>query len=224
MSTEAWMIDDGGKSPGRNCDALSHCSQHLFPFMYIVKHLSSFLRLFPLSVMWSWSPALCNSLYLLPLCEAYSLSQLPTSRDKGLRIHCKKYITYFIIMSCIWGYSVCFRLSWRYMWFELVYKYNFLKFGIMTPFCSGGVNAVCPTHSEASQTERSEFGAGKGLLQCHARRSMAHALKSFSLPEEFSSKHLKMAGGMGEVSGYLISSCTVLWLADGETAGWCHRG
>ena len=33
-------------------------------------------------------------------------------------------------------------------------------------------------HSEAKQTEMSEFGAEKGLLQGHARRQVAHALKT----------------------------------------------
>ena len=45
------------------------------------------------------------------------------------------------------------------MWLEFAYKYNFLKFGIMTPFCSGAINVVCLKQSEAKQTERSESGA-----------------------------------------------------------------
>ena len=36
-------------------------------------------------------------------------------------------------------------------------------------------------HSEAKQTEMSEFGAEKGLLQGHERRKVAHALKSLEL-------------------------------------------
>ena len=40
-------------------------------------------------------------------------------------------------------------------------------------------------HSEAKHTKTSEFGAEKGLLQGHARRRVAHALKSPELPEGF---------------------------------------
>ena len=40
-------------------------------------------------------------------------------------------------------------------------------------------------HSEAKQTEILEFGAEKGLLQGHARRRVAPALKSPELPKGF---------------------------------------
>ena len=40
-------------------------------------------------------------------------------------------------------------------------------------------------HSEAKQTETSEFEEDKGLLQVCARRQVAQALKSPMLPEEF---------------------------------------
>ena len=33
------------------------------------------------------------------------------------------------------------------------------------------LKSVCPMHSEAKQTEMSEFGAEKGLLQGQARRT-----------------------------------------------------
>ena len=39
--------------------------------------------------------------------------------------------------------------------------------------------------SEARQSEMLELGAEKGLLQGHARREVAHALKSLELPEGF---------------------------------------
>ena len=38
---------------------------------------------------------------------------------------------------------------------------------------------------DAKQTETSEFGAEKGLLQGHARRPVAHALKSPNSPKGF---------------------------------------
>ena len=44
---------------------------------------------------------------------------------------------------------------------------------------------LCPMHSEAKQMETSEFAAEKGLLQGHARRRVAQALKSPKLSEGF---------------------------------------
>ena len=40
---------------------------------------------------------------------------------------------------------------------------------------------MCPKHSDAKQTEMMGFGAEKGLLQGHARRWVAQALKSLKL-------------------------------------------
>ena len=40
---------------------------------------------------------------------------------------------------------------------------------------------MCPTHSEAKQTEMSEFGAEKFLLQGHARSPVTHALVNSKL-------------------------------------------
>lgn len=39
VSTEAWMIDDGGNKSLSRKAVLSYCSQHLFPPMYILKHV-----------------------------------------------------------------------------------------------------------------------------------------------------------------------------------------
>ena len=44
---------------------------------------------------------------------------------------------------------------------------------------------LCLMHGEAKQTGTSEPGAEKGLLQAHAGRWVAHALKSPKLPEGF---------------------------------------
>ena len=45
-------------------------------------------------------------------------------------------------------------------------------------------------YNEAKHTEISELGAKKGLLQGHAKRQVAHALKSAGLPfESVSAKH-----------------------------------
>lgn len=54
--------------------------------------------------------------------------------------------------------------------------------------------SMCLTHSDAKHTKTSEFGAGKGLLQGHARRwmlasSVLHALKSPKLSGSVSTKH-----------------------------------
>ena len=46
-------------------------------------------------------------------------------------------------------------------------------------------------HSEAKHTKTSEFGAEKGLLQGHARRCVAHALKSPEFPEGFQQSIVK---------------------------------
>ena len=44
---------------------------------------------------------------------------------------------------------------------------------------------MCLTHGETKQTEMSEFGAEKVLLQGHARRWVTHALKSPEILEGF---------------------------------------
>ena len=41
---------------------------------------------------------------------------------------------------------------------------------------------MCPMRSEVKPTKMSEFGADKGLLQDHARRQVAQALKALSSP------------------------------------------
>ena len=50
---------------------------------------------------------------------------------------------------------------------------------------------MCLTHGEAKQTEMSEFGADKVLLQGHARRWVTHAPKSPELLEGFWQNILK---------------------------------
>ena len=66
-----------------------------------------------------------------------------------------------------------------------------------------------------------EFEAEKGFLQGHARK------RSDSCPDK-----LKIREGLWqsifkeqvrESVGFMISLNTVLSLADGEAAGWCHR-
>lgn len=44
---------------------------------------------------------------------------------------------------------------------------------------------MCPTHSDPKQAEKPMFGAQKGLLLGHARRRVAHALKSPELAKGF---------------------------------------
>ena len=53
---------------------------------------------------------------------------------------------------------------------------------------------------------------------------MAHSLKSPRLPEVFGKAFLKGKWRGVGVARYMISLCTILWLADGEAAGWCHSG
>lgn len=45
--------------------------------------------------------------------------------------------------------------------------------------------SICPAHSEAKQTEMSEFWAKKGLLQEHIRRTGGLCSKTPKLPERF---------------------------------------
>ena len=59
---------------------------------------------------------------------------------------------------------------------------------------------MCLMHSEAKQTETSEFGAEKGLLQGHARRRVAHTLKTLNSLKAFSNALLKEREGKGMVS------------------------
>lgn len=51
--------------------------------------------------------------------------------------------------------------------------------------------------SEVKQTEKVELGIGKGLLQGHARRQVAPALKSLELSEGFLQSIFK-SGGAGD--------------------------
>ena len=82
---------------------------------------------------------------------------------------------------------------------------------------------VCPTHSEAKQTETLEFGAEKGLLQGQARRTGGSCPKTLDSSKGFSKVLLKARQGRG-ITGYGISLCTILWLVDGEVTGQCPRG
>ena len=50
---------------------------------------------------------------------------------------------------------------------------------------------VGPAHSEAKQTEVSECGAEKGLLQDHARRQVARAPQTPNSPKRFRKAFLK---------------------------------
>ena len=63
-------------------------------------------------------------------------------------------------------------------------------------------------------------------VYCKAMKGdeVAHALKSLELPEGFQQSIFKGQVIGAGLSGYVISLRTVLWLADGEAAGWCHRG
>lgn len=67
---------------------------------------------------------------------------------------------------------------------------------------------MCPKHSDAKQTEMMGFSAEKGLLQGHARRWVAQALKSLKLPE---AKHFYRQGvGKGVVIGSVMGLCMIL--------------
>lgn len=65
-------------------------------------------------------------------------------------------------------------------------------------------------HGEAKQTE-TEFGAEKDLLQGYVRRRGGLCPKKPQAPQVVSTKHFSKPGE-GMVLGYVIGSCTVLWL------------
>ena len=78
-------------------------------------------------------------------------------------------------------------------------------------------------HSEAKQTETSEFGAEEHLLQEACNK---HARTGWLKPKKAPSS-LRVQAKPGEGGGvpvYVISLCTILCLADGEVAGWCYKG
>ena len=58
---------------------------------------------------------------------------------------------------------------------------------------------VCQMHSEAKQTETSEFGAEKSLLQGHARRMGDSASKTTELLTVFREKFLQAKFGLRAV-------------------------
>ena len=62
---------------------------------------------------------------------------------------------------------------------------------------------------EVKQTEKVEFAVGRGLLQDHARRRVAPALKSLELSEGFLQSIYKSQVGQG-VERYVINSHRIL--------------
>ena len=65
---------------------------------------------------------------------------------------------------------------------------------------------MCLMHSEVkNNTKTSEFGAEKGLLQGHARRLVAQALKTPNSSRKLSAKHFyREDGGAGGGDGGLV--------------------
>ena len=68
-------------------------------------------------------------------------------------------------------------------------------------------------HSEAKQTEILEFGAEKGLLQGHARRRVAPALKSPELPKGFqqSTFQSQVEEGAHGICDQLVHNSLIGW-------------
>ena len=67
-------------------------------------------------------------------------------------------------------------------------------------------------------TETSEFGPEKGL-KAHGRRTGSLCPLNPELPEVFQQSIFKGQGGGWWATGYVISSCTSLSLADVEVMG-----
>ena len=59
--------------------------------------------------------------------------------------------------------------------------------------------SVCQMHNEAKQTEMSEFGAQKGLLQGHARKMGDSGSKTTELLTAFRDKFLQAKFGLRAV-------------------------
>ena len=64
---------------------------------------------------------------------------------------------------------------------------------------------MCPTHSEAKQTEMSEFRAEKALLQDHTWRWVAPAITSPKLPKGFRQNTFKSQVGGGD--SHRVGNC-----------------
>ena len=61
-------------------------------------------------------------------------------------------------------------------------------------------------------------------VYCRAKKeTVAHALKSPEIPKRFQQNTLKSQVREG-VARSVITLCSFLSLADGEVAGWCHKG
>ena len=73
---------------------------------------------------------------------------------------------------------------------------------------------MCLTHSESKQTETSEFGAEKGLLQGQAKRMGNLCSKTPNSPMVFGEKFLKSRFGV-KAAGCV----TFFWLVGGEVTG-----
>lgn len=73
------------------------------------------------------------------------------------------------------------------------------------------------THGKVKQTEASEFGPKKGLLQGLQGGSCSKK------PQLLTGYQQSIFKSQVRMTGSVISFCTSLWLADGEVAGWCHR-
>ena len=67
------------------------------------------------------------------------------------------------------------------------------------------------TYSEVKHTKMSKFGAAKGLLWGHARRRVAHALKSPKLLTVFLQSIFLKTQVRAGVTGYVIRSCAIGW-------------
>ena len=83
-------------------------------------------------------------------------------------------------------------------------------------------SSCVPVHSESRQTATSESGAEKGLLRSHKETRWLMPWKALSSLKGFGRAFSK--GRWGEGRKIVISLCTILWLADGETVRRYHRG
>ena len=80
---------------------------------------------------------------------------------------------------------------------------------------------MCPMHSEAKQSKTLEFGAEKGVLQCHARRTGGSCSRP-ELPDGIQGRVYK--GNVREENHGVCDQLVHNPLDDGKATRWCHRG
>lgn len=108
-------------------------------------------------------------------------------------------------------------IPWKQMNVLLASESQFLYFSIIVT--KGKL--VCLTYSEAKRTKMSVWSRGRFIVG-PCKETGGSCPKNHELPEEFHQSILKGQvrwRGWVVVTGYMISSCTILWLVNSEGKG-----